>query len=145
MAVMTGLENTVSEPKTLPTVAHVFRECLMAVGDPENEDIHRLLAMTRARYAQAGGDPNDVGNLSQARSKLKARLGSPLTKEKILAFHQENRLRASVPMPSAARNTARPDAVAKVEHLKAAGAFVALCGGVDAARNLLAIVEEVRQ
>ncbi len=73
----------------LPSLYSVIRECFLQLDNPEHADLKKILAMSRAKWTQLGGDPDevDVITVNNCRARMRARLQQPLTKEKIQKYH----------------------------------------------------------
>lgn len=134
----------------------IIRQQLLTLEDPETVDRQRLTVTVRARYVQMGGNSNDVTNdaVSDTLTKLRYKLGAPLTKEKLLASEKNARNtqggRTIPTMRQAARIVEKtvlqtpqahdPTATA-VSLLVTVKAFIDGCGGSVNARKLLDAVE----
>lgn len=124
----------------------VLRVCLMQADDPASIDADRLLAICRARWTQMGNDARDIDRdmVVKYRSKVKADCGGVLTKAALAklvngAVHANGKPAQTVAVPAVA--TTQPTAT--IERLRAAKAFVSLCGGHDKAKAALDLLGEL--
>ncbi len=131
------------------------RQALLQVDDPATADVQRLVVITRAIYAKAGGDPADIKNwtVSQARAKIKKAFGK-VTKETVQKMNAlcPSRNDSSRPAPTAARITASDPTLADplscelaMDYIRKAKLFCKEVGGPDKAARLIAIIKEVQR
>lgn len=136
------------------SVAHVLREVLMTLDDPEGMSIGRLTTLVRARWVGYGGAAEEVSRstVDGARRWTAKRAGG-LTRDRIEAYHRRcTPGRNKVVQPSlgvgGGKAYTAPARAATglsdfVDSLRLANEFIARCGGIDGARRVLDALEGV--
>ncbi len=137
------------------TKADAVRYALMTVGDPENADFKRVIAIAQAKMDQMGLKLKITGkDVSNVRVRLHQRAsGGKITKALVCIWVEEiARARGSVPSPSSptvvksVAQTTPPVVTSKpeltIKMVTCASEFAKSCGGIETALAALAKLKE---